>query len=1030
MIVAYTSLAQYWSFSWRQLWFFSYICSVGLIANLLALDLPYVAPLLLGNTAFLVILLRLGPFWGVASLALVTLPCWGSGYMWLSVAEFSLIMLGWWLGFRHIKLLFFICWGTLAPFLLLYYGIWLQMSPAQVLLNVLVLVSTGALTLIGAQLILNVVVSSKQQQRQHLAEQLAGRITVFSAAPTLVLISAALHVFVGMDLARHHNQLIRFEERFSAHSSQQLLRYRDTLQQLAWSYQQQPDAELLQHVLWLQPHFISAAVTDASGDVLDYRLRGESRQISGVNVADRPYFQQLQLKPAGTFVSDVFQGRGIGENLLFAVSAPLLNEQQEFAGIVQASVMLSSVVDLQPEMIPDRIWAVLLDNQDHQVWATPPSDSFGRWLDISVADYIAGETVFNRSWLTPIDAIPLNQLGSAILRHYQTDEGWLMILRYHLDTHLMIYNGLTLLVIGLAMLALWLLNQSAYRFVRFFIQPLQQLIESMKRFELQSEAPYCDISQKATAIEFQQLVDEYNAMALRLHQAGYTLEELNASLESRVKSRTEELAAERDRATELAGVKSRFLATMSHELRTPLTAIIGYSEQLLQQARLNETKWTNTELEQINTILRNSMYLLDLVNDILDAAKLDEGKMAVGLEPVAITAMLQEVCRDMQKQAELKQLSLSLQLDDALPDRVLTDPLRLRQIMLNLLGNAIKFTEQGGIEVLVSLTSTHRMQISVIDTGIGMSLEQLETVFSAFEQADGSTSRQYGGTGLGLHISYQLAELLQGELSVSSVMGEGSRFILELPVIEPDSAERSQVQDVLDADVLPTLIGKLLVVDDVPDIRRLVVGLMELTGLTIIEAENGQQALEQCQAHEVDLVLMDMNMPVMDGMEATRQLRASGFDAPIVALTADVLPEDKAVFLQAGCSEVLTKPIRRSHLYQTVQRLLAESQQSGPASTAEVAATMSSTAMITQLRQQYIAQLPAQYQQLTDFLKAEERRAALDLLHKIKGTAGSFGLDSISQQAASIEHKLKADAEIDPEMLAVLEEQIAAAQST
>ena len=1024
MIAAFTSFGRYWTWSRRQLWFFAYITAVGVVANLMALDLPFVAPLLLGNMAFLVILLRLGPFWGAASLLLVSQPFWGSVFMWLSVAEFSLILLGWWLGFRQIKLLFLLCWGVLAPVIMLLYGLWWQVSWLQVVLCTAVLVGTGALNLSGARLILHVAVSLKQRQNQPLGEQLAGRITVFSAAPALVLISAALHVFVGMDLAKQQHELIRVEERFSAYSSQQIHRYRDALQQLAWHYQLQPDPELLEHLLWLQPHFISAAVIDATGDLRDYRLRGEQVELKAVNIADREYFQHLQLKPVGTYVSDVFQGRGLGEHLLFAVSAPLLNEQQEFQGIVQAAVLLSSIVDqLQPESLSDDIRAVLLDNQDQQVWSIPVSDTYGQTLDTSAAWYQPGEAVFGRSWLTPTNGIPLNELGSAIIRYYQSDEGWLMILRHQLDPRLVLYNGLTLLVIALAMLSLWLLNRSAYRFVRFVTRPLQQLIASMKQFELQSSAPYCELAQTASAVEFQQLVDEYNEMLLRLHQAGNKLEELNASLESRVRSRTEELTTERDRATELAGAKSRFLATMSHELRTPLTAIIGYGEQLRQHTRLE-----GEALEQLSTILRNSHYLLDLVNDILDAAKLDEGKLTLEQKPVAIKQVLQQLCADLQKQADRKQLSLSLQLDDALPEWVVTDPLRLRQILLNLLGNAIKFTKQGGITVQAELISTHRMHIAVTDTGIGMSLEQMAKVFRAFEQADSGTSRQYGGTGLGLHISYQLAELMQGELSVSSVPGKGSQFTLELPVVEPEQADLLSSTGAPDPVSPPKLNGQVLVVDDVADIRRLVVGLMEFTGLTVIEAEHGLQALEQVQAHSVDLILMDMNMPVMDGMEATRKLRHQGYTQPIIALSADVLPEDKTGFLQAGCNDVLAKPIDRAMLYQVVQRLLQTSQQELSGSKPELGANAEIMSRISQLRQQYVAQLPQQYQQLLDYLAAEDRNNTLALLHKIKGTAGSFGLAAISQQAAALEQQCKSMTTTELTELDVLAQLIAVEQ--
>ncbi|MCC5851482.1 MAG: response regulator [Alkalimonas sp.] len=1014
MLSPFSTPSHFLRFSRRRLWLWSYVSLLGALINLLVLQLPLLAPLLLGNTAFLVLLLRLGPAWGLACFAVVTLPFWGAWLWWLSLAEFCLVFLAWRLGQQKIGHLYLCCWPLLAVAVVLY-QLWLGAGIGFALLISGVLALGGVLNLFGSKMILNVAIGKGQSQHQPLAEQLAGRITVFSAVPALVLILAALHAYVIWDLSKRHEQLIRLEQHFLNYSANQLQQFRAAVKQAALSYSRQPDAGVLTDLLAMQPHFISTAIVDAVGDVTDYRIRTGEQLQGPVNVADRAYFEQLKLKPVGSFVSDAYVGRGLGHDLLFAVSAPMLSAQQEFRGIVQASVLLSSLIQqLQPAEASPNMRAVLLDKQDQLIWSVPSSEAYGRSFRIG-ADLLPGKLVFASSWLSPDGGIQLNQPGRSFIRQHQTDDGWLLLLQYRLDSVLLGYNVLTLMVILLAILALWLLNRSSFYVVRLYTRPLKQLIQSIQRLELQQQAPFCDLSDRVSGLEVQQLFEAYNAMVVRLHQAGSRLEELNSSLEQRVRQRTEELQTERDRATELAEVKSRFLATMSHELRTPLTAIIGYTEQLLRQQ-----KQESSQHDQLQVIARNSRYLLDVVNDILDAAKLEEGKLTMVRQPVALAALLQDLCSDVNKLAKSKKLQLEVVIADDIPAWLLLDPQRVRQILLNLLSNAIKFTEQGKVVLRASRLSAHRLQVEVSDTGIGMSMEQLEKIFSAFEQADSGTSRKYGGTGLGLHISYQLAELMQGELSVSSLLGQGSHFRLELPLVEPEAEQLAKQQSLQPLSwQVPVLQGQVLVVDDVADIRLLVADLLEQSGLTVTQAENGEQATQLAQQQRYDLILMDMNMPVLDGAEATRRLRQVGLQLPILALTADVLPEDKAVFLQAGCNEVLTKPIDPPELYQMVQQYL----QGQPQVEAKPDKAQAAIKRIEALKQSYLQQLPAQLQQLQAFVAKQDEAQILGLLHQIKGTAGSFGLAAISQCAARLEQQQKKGQRItaeDCEALAAL----------
>jgi len=382
--------------------------------------------------------------------------------------------------------------------------------------------------------------------------------------------------------------------------------------------------------------------------------------------------------------------------------------------------------------------------------------------------------------------------------------------------------------------------------------------------------------------------------------------------------------------------KSEFLANMSHEIRTPMTAILGYADVLLG------TLADESSLLAARTIKRNGEYLLDLINDILDLSKIEAGKLdvqRVACYPVHVVA---EVYCLMRIRAESKGLPLEVEYVGPIPEIIQSDPTRLRQILINLVGNAIKFTETGRVRLVVRLApglgTPPRLRFDVIDTGIGLAPEQVAQIFNPFTQADSSTSRRYGGTGLGLAISRRLAEMLGGNITVASAPGDGSTFTVTVQTGPLDGVrmldnprqimERHQAERKTPPTSNVDLRGRILLAEDGPDNQRLIAFFLNQAGADVTLADNGQAAYEKAMDamaadQPFDVILMDMQMPVMDGYEATRQLREAGYRAPILALTAHAMTGDRERCLAAGCDGYMTKPIQRDALLQLVQEHVA-----------------------------------------------------------------------------------------------------------
>lgn len=487
---------------------------------------------------------------------------------------------------------------------------------------------------------------------------------------------------------------------------------------------------------------------------------------------------------------------------------------------------------------------------------------------------------------------------------------------------------------------------------------------------------------------------------------------LYAEMEQKVAERTAALedktqqlevareTAERARAAAVSAneQKSRFLAAMSHEMRAPLTAIIGFSELLDEGGEGGG---------HAPIILRNSRHLLNLINDLLDLAKIEAGR--VELERIACSPF--EILADVKAAvgflAREKGLRFQIDYQWPLPKQILGDPTRIRQVLLNLCNNAVKFTESGEVRVQVDCDrERQRMSFRVIDTGPGISAEQLTRLFKPFSQAEASTTRRFGGTGLGLSIARQLSELMGGTVTVESTPGLGSCF--EATVATGPLERVLFIHSLAGAD-LPagdsrprsgsSVGGRVLLAEDGPDNRRLISTFVRHLGADIHMVENGRQAVEAALGQDFDLVLMDVQMPDLDGIEATRLLRQAGFARPIVALTGNVLPEEVRRYPQAGCDDWLAKPIDRQRFEALLRGYLPES--SGPA------AGDLEPGELTALQAAFRKHLPAYLERLRAALAARDSLELAAEAHMLKGTAGSFGYPELTELADELEHQAR-----------------------
>jgi len=480
--------------------------------------------------------------------------------------------------------------------------------------------------------------------------------------------------------------------------------------------------------------------------------------------------------------------------------------------------------------------------------------------------------------------------------------------------------------------------------------------------------------------------------------------------------------------------KSEFLANMSHEIRTPMSAILGFAEMLLRDDQDDAGR-----IDCVQIIRRNALHLLELINEILDLSKIEALQMTVEHIPCNIPEMLSDILSLMRPRAVEKGLGFGISFLGPIPRLIQTDPTRLRQIIVNLLGNAIKFTQAGKIDIRVTDegagTPSIVLRVDVIDSGIGMAPELLARLFKPFTQGDESITRKFGGTGLGLTISRRLAELLKGSISVSSEAGIGSTFTVRIDGGPSAGVEmlknlseatlQAQTHDQVQHDVVVS--GRILLVEDGKDNQRLLCMQLRDSGAVVLTAEDGQIAVNMATAQPFDLILMDMQMPVMDGYAATAELRRRGLKTPIIALTAYAMAEDRAKCLASGCDDYLSKPIDEEKLLQTVRHQLAIGSTQKPGNDAKaiigessppavgnthrgsepIKSSLADNPRMTKILPQFIDGLPGEVRKMINCLQRSDLIALKRVVHQLLGACGGYGFDHITDPASKAEESIK-----------------------
>jgi signal transduction histidine kinase len=380
-----------------------------------------------------------------------------------------------------------------------------------------------------------------------------------------------------------------------------------------------------------------------------------------------------------------------------------------------------------------------------------------------------------------------------------------------------------------------------------------------------------------------------------------------------------ELIREKKNTEQLAKAKEEFLANMSHEIRTPMNVIMGFTDQLLK------TEFNNEQQKFLLNIKRSSKHLLTVINEILDYSKMESGMITLESIPFSLEEVISDVHATFQSTAEKKGIGLEYSIDKAVAKKIVGDPVRLKQILLNLTGNAIKFTEKGKVKIICKLWSqengNQELLFEVEDTGIGIPEEVMPKIFEQFTQADSSVTRKYGGTGLGLAISRKLIELHGGQISVRSEVGTGSVFYFRIIYcISDDCAEPVDKKELRNAQVLA---GKYILIADDDEMNKfLAQHILEAYNVNIGTAENGKDALEKITNEKFDMVLMDLHMPEMGGLDVVRAVRKKGINVPVMAVTGNVIKSEKDNCISAGMNDYISKPYEENELLQKIIDLL------------------------------------------------------------------------------------------------------------
>ncbi len=551
--------------------------------------------------------------------------------------------------------------------------------------------------------------------------------------------------------------------------------------------------------------------------------------------------------------------------------------------------------------------------------------------------------------------------------------------------------------------ALLLVSAAISRFtIRLLVRPLALLQEGIHEARA-GRLKKIQISRTGDEIEY--LGESFNQMVAAIEASRAQVKEYQDLLEERILERTEQLETALRAALAASQAKSEFLANVSHELRTPMTGVIGMLDLALESGLPPEQR------DQIATAQNCAHSLLALLNDLLDFSKAEAGRMVLEEIPFDVRRLVSDSVRTYAPKAQEKSVELTWAVEPAVPATLVGDPLRFRQILSNLLSNAVKFTQQGFVRVSVSLSPSDArnkpflLHLRVSDSGTGIPKDKQRLIFEKFTQADGSISRRFGGTGLGLAIAKKLAELQGGAIDLVSEEGKGSAFTVAIPFAAAP-ADRPGAPAEQEAAQLPrseTRRGRILLVEDNLINQKVVLSLLTKRGYQIDVAGNGLEALDRLQSSPYELVLMDIQMPLLDGLETTRRIRANRrFDSmPVIAMTAHAMNGDKERCLEAGMNGYLAKPVDHKHLLHTIEHYLSAAE-THPVIPAVAPSTGGNPAIVGQMLALFLQLAPERLKRMGAAAESGDVEALLQDAEKLHNAAQSIEAPSLALEAKAI----------------------------
>ncbi|WP_440056809.1 response regulator (plasmid) [Pseudoalteromonas sp. T1lg65] len=634
-----------------------------------------------------------------------------------------------------------------------------------------------------------------------------------------------------------------------------------------------------------------------------------------VNVSDRDYFNQGRFYPEG-YVSGVFKARGYNEATIVAISAPVY-QQDEFFGVIEGSLKFESFERFIPHVLAQRGHLVILDNQNRIVFSSLNTEF--KALDMP-SEQTLSELYDKQTNLFEDSTEQVFYKQVSLSKDY----GWSvvsLIERKHLNLIAAAAWLDSLLFAGLIIVLSTLFVQ---HLAKLLVRPINALSEDIKKYE-PSQLIENSAVNESSFLEIVELQQQFNQLAFKLTMSfsklqlansenealNEKLKSFNRRLEQQVAEKTKELTKAVEVANHANQSKSLFLANMSHEIRTPLNGIIGMSEHLLRDKSV-----PSTFLDNVSIIQRSAKNLLLILNDILDYSKIEAGALKLELRSVDIHELISRQASVFESTALKIGVKFHYDFDESLPKYLQLDELRVSQIVNNLLSNAGKFTNEGEIK-LIARYSQQVLSILVEDSGIGISKAHQATLFKEFVQADLSTTRKYGGTGLGLAITKKLVDAMEGEITVISELGCGSKFLVAIPALLGEQTQSNSVEV-----EPPSLAGvNVLLVEDNRINQVVISKLLNMTQCNLQVAMDGTEALEMLEKHSSDLVLMDCQMPNMDGFECTERILADNklYGRPyIIAITANAYEEDREKCLAVGMNDFIPKPVDSNVLFQKI----------------------------------------------------------------------------------------------------------------